>query len=87
MKTNCLLWALREWKRKGGYLWIRKSDHWWGPHFGWTKGPGEPMWSFSPDKPTKRLFPPLFFEGSVKSEKSRRENKWRRKKNGKGENI
>lgn len=32
MRANCLTFALDRWHRTGGYLVIRKSDHWAMPH-------------------------------------------------------
>ena len=69
-RSNCLLWALLTWRRRGGYLWIRRSTHWWGPHFGWTAGPGRPMLSYSPREPKDGpSCPPPLFRGRVRRER------------------
>lgn len=69
-RTNCLLWALAVWRKKGGYLWVRRSHHWWGPHFGWMRRPGAPMWSYSPDRPKDDpSCPPPLFRGRVRRER------------------
>ncbi len=31
--SNCLIFAWRRWRRRGGYLLIRRSRHGWWPHF------------------------------------------------------
>jgi hypothetical protein len=37
MRSNCLVWAIRQWHRNGGYLVIRRSHS--GPfwHFMWSQ--------------------------------------------------
>lgn len=66
-----MLWAVAAWVRWGGYLWIRRSHHWWGPHFGWTRGPGRPFWSYSPRTPRRwaRILPPPLFRGRVRRDR------------------
>lgn len=71
MKTNCLFWALREWGRKGGYLLIRPSVYYPGPHFlHGTKGPEGQVRvrHFVPSAPRKRILPPVLFDGYIKED-------------------
>lgn len=66
-RSNCLIWALGQWMREGGYIAIRKSH--WGPapHFLWSKDLRK--WEgFVPVKPKRGLvvlLDKLWFLGTV----------------------
>jgi hypothetical protein len=36
MRSNCLFYALRRWKRDGGHLVLQKSRYGWWAHVLWT---------------------------------------------------
>jgi hypothetical protein len=63
--SNCLIYALRQWYARGGYVVVRKSRFGWWPHFLWSPDLRR-FESFVPqDAPKKRLFPPVLFRGFV----------------------
>jgi hypothetical protein len=64
VRSNCLIWALGQWKRHGGYLIMRRSH--WGPfpHFLWSADLRE-LQAFEPVGPRRRLLPPIWFLGRV----------------------
>ena len=79
MNSNCLIYAIYEYvkafrkdRKTAGYIGIRVSD--WGPFFHFLYIPGEcakggdckTVESFVPDKPVRRIFPPLIFKGHIK---------------------
>jgi hypothetical protein len=36
-RSNCLVWAVRQWMREGGYIAARRSRHWrFVPHVLWS---------------------------------------------------
>jgi len=80
MKTgNCLLYALRQWWRHGGYLIVRRSRHLWLPHVLWAPPGGldaATVRHFVPDRPALdpwRIWRALWFRGRVReSDKSER---------------
>jgi len=49
LRGNCLFWALRQWRRRGGYITMRTADLnvpiW---HFGWMPRRGGPIYHFRP---------------------------------------
>jgi hypothetical protein len=65
-RDNCLFWAVRQLRHKGGYISMRRSR--WGPfpHFLWSRSAPPDCQSFVPLEPRRRLFPPLLFRGRVK---------------------
>jgi hypothetical protein len=64
-KSNCLIFALKHWWEKGGYLIIRKSHYGWWPHFLWSADL-KTFEQFTPLRKAQRhLFPPLIFVGYV----------------------
>lgn len=50
IRTNCLFWALRQWRRRGGYLTLRRADLAGGvfPHFGWMPAGKGYLYHFRP---------------------------------------
>lgn len=37
MWTNCLIFAITKWWQEGGYIVLRASFRYWGPHAYWSK--------------------------------------------------
>lgn len=68
MWNNCLVWALVQWKRYGGYILMRRSKWTTLPHFLWMSRDKKRIEHFVPDFPKKRLFPPPIFKGHVKKD-------------------
>lgn len=68
-RSNCLLYALRQWRARGGYLIVRRSRWGWWPHFLWAPDLGDlPVEHFAPVTPRTDLrFPPLIFNGTVRT--------------------
>jgi hypothetical protein len=63
--SNCLIYALRKWWREGGYILIRWSTYYPGPHFLHMSRAGE-ITSFVPvDDKRRRLIPPPLFRGKI----------------------
>jgi hypothetical protein len=46
--SNCLVWAVTQWLRHGGYLVCRRSRVWFGPHVLWLPAPCAPLQHFVP---------------------------------------
>lgn len=46
--SNCLVWALTQWWRHGGYLVLRRSRVWPGPHILWMPRECAPLQHFIP---------------------------------------
>jgi hypothetical protein len=71
MKSNCLFWALKEVIINGGYLLIRKSHLYSGPHFlhGYYDNETKSIKirHFVPKDPKLKITPPFIFEGEVKN--------------------
>ena len=71
MKTNCLLWAIKQKKDHGGYIvpqWTKWNKWKWlrWPHFFWLPPGDYPFQSYAPKgKKIKRILPPPLFEGRV----------------------
>ena len=65
--NNCLLWAVKAWRKRGGYLCFRASA--WGPfpHCIWAPRISIESQSFSPNAPRMKTVPPILFPGSVVS--------------------
>jgi hypothetical protein len=70
MRSNCLLWALRQWRREGGYIALRRTTMkrrglWC--HFFWS--PDLVTWKSYVPQPAKPPFlgflPRLWFKGVV----------------------
>ena len=72
-RSNCLFYALRQWRHHGGYIIIRKSRHLWIPHFLWAPPGGldsAEVRHFVPVNPSSNpwmLWRALRFEGVVKN--------------------
>jgi hypothetical protein len=66
VKSNCILFALRRWFSRGGYIVLRKSNYGWWPHMIWTKD-FVTFEEFTPPVHYARVFPPLVFEGIIKT--------------------
>jgi hypothetical protein len=64
--SNCYLYALRQWYWHGGYVVLAKSKYGWWPHALWSPDLRH-FDEFVPDKPRRRWFPPLLFQGHVKT--------------------
>jgi len=67
-RENCVFWALRQLRRHGGYVALRRSLHFrWIPHLLWS--PDLVTWtSYSPIRPKqgwKVLLDCLWFEGYI----------------------
>lgn len=63
--SNCLIWALRQEARNGGYIKSRRSVRGWWRHWLWSAD-GVKWVSFSPVKPRDgKLIPPPIFWGAV----------------------
>lgn len=70
MRSNCLIWALGQLIREGGYIAFRRTRTarlrrlaWW-PHFLWS--PDLKRWyAFMPLDKRDVLSPPLLFRGHV----------------------
>lgn len=72
---NCILYALRQWLRHGGYLIVRKSRFLWlVPHVLWAPPGGldeATVRHFVPEEPTRqpwRVWRALWFRGRVKTD-------------------
>jgi hypothetical protein len=64
--SNCLLFALRRWLRRGGYVIPRRSHYGWWPHFLWSPDLKR-FWEYTPPKPNQYLLvPPPLFRGVIK---------------------
>jgi hypothetical protein len=63
--SNCLLWAIKQWCQKGGYLIVRKSHFGPIPHFIWSKDL-KFFWSYQPIKPKWMAWNFPMFKGKVK---------------------
>ena len=68
MRSNCLIWALGQWRREGGYLLIRRSEWYPGPHFLWANADLSDRRAFVPLVHRRRWFPPLWFAGRVEKD-------------------
>jgi len=70
MKSNCLLWSIKTWLKEGGYILIRKSNFYFGPHF--LHGKIDPetkefkIKHFVPKNPKSKITPPFLFDGEIK---------------------
>jgi hypothetical protein len=69
-----MIFAFTYWFACGGYLLVRKSHHWWGPHFAWS-GDLKTFRDFSPTPEAHAMmeqrvkdgkWPPFWFRGYVK---------------------
>jgi hypothetical protein len=65
MRSNCLLYAVRQWITHGGYLLLRKSRYGWWPHALWSRDLTV-LSEFVPLAPRRRWLPPLWFKGMVR---------------------
>lgn len=65
MRSNCLIFALCQWYKNGGYLVVRKSRWGWWPHFLWSADL-KSFEQFAPTNPVHKKFPPFLFKGSIK---------------------
>jgi hypothetical protein len=64
-RSNCLVWAWRQWKKYGGGFVIWKSHYGWWWHFGHKREDGTIHYFYPEEKPRKRWFPPPLFKGHV----------------------
>lgn len=62
--SNCLIWAWVHYRTYGGYIAMRKSYFYPGPHFIWSLDL-KVWYGYRPVNPSKKLFPPPLFEGAV----------------------
>jgi hypothetical protein len=66
-KSNCLVFAVRRWFSRGGFLILRKSNYGWWPHLVWTKD-FITFEEFTPRVHNPNLaLPPLLFRGFIKT--------------------
>ena len=66
-RSNCLVYALKRWFSKSGYLVIRKSNFGWWPHFLWTPDiSGTYIEHYAPIMGERKLMPPPLFKGAVR---------------------
>ena len=65
--SNCLLWAIYTFLRRGGFLIISKSEWGWWPHIMWTPDM-RTCHQFEPDHKRRRgrLWPPIVYRGYIK---------------------
>lgn len=65
-RSNCVIFALRQWQTRGGWIVVRPSRYGWWWHMEWS--PDLVIFhSFDPIRPKRRrLLPPLWFEGKVR---------------------
>lgn len=63
--SNCLIWAITQFLRHGGYISCRKGRHFggWYLHFLWAKELSGPWFSYSVDY--EKSFPWPLFTGNV----------------------
>jgi hypothetical protein len=67
--SNCLIYALTQWCRYGGYVAMRTSHWGWFPHFLWSPDLVK-WWAYVPLKPARHWCPPLLFRGQVEEDAS-----------------
>jgi len=70
-RDNCLTWALRQQRQKGGYVVIRwgRSGWWRHPHFGWMPEEfhvGTQHYVPAEDEANEKTIPDFWFDGVVK---------------------
>jgi hypothetical protein len=66
MRSNCLIWAIRQWRRAGGYVLMRRSEWYPGPHFLWASADLTDRRAFVPlAPPVWRWWPRLWFRGQI----------------------
>lgn len=66
-RSNCILWAVQQWRRHGGYVAFRRSHYGWWPHALWS--PDLKTWlGYSPFDPKLKACPPPLFRGHVVEE-------------------
>lgn len=65
MRSNCLVYAVSQYLRHGGYVIMMHSRFGWWPHFVWSPDMLT-FWEFAPPRKRPRRFPSLWFQGSVK---------------------
>lgn len=64
-RSNCLFFALYMLWTRGGYLAMRKSPYYWGPHFLWS--PDLRRWlHYAPDDTRNPLIRKFLFEGRIR---------------------
>lgn len=65
-RSNCGLFAVAMWWRFGGYVSLRRSDYWWGPHVVWSLDLVT-FYDFHPvASKRRRVCPPVIFTGVVR---------------------
>jgi hypothetical protein len=66
--SNCLFFVIGRWVTRGGYVVVKQSEYWPGPHFIWS--PDLTTFEhFIPDTRRRRWFPPIVFKGRVQEYK------------------
>ena len=64
--SNCIIFALRRWLQRGGFVVARKSHYGWWPHFLWSPDLRK-FQEYTPAKPNHHLLiPPPLFSGVIK---------------------
>ena len=65
--SNCWMWAIWRFMRRGGFLIFSRSEWGWWPHFMWSPDMRTCV-QFEPDhkRRTGRLWPPFFYRGYLK---------------------
>lgn len=70
-RGNCIVYALRQWWRHGGYIIVRRSRYLWVPHVLWAPPGGlddARVQHFVPEQPTRapwKIWRALWFKGMV----------------------
>lgn len=65
--TQCLTYALRKWVTEGGYIMLRKSEHWLVPHVLHLSADRSVLTHFVPLEKLKQPWHAVFgFEGEVR---------------------
>jgi hypothetical protein len=68
--SNCIIFALLRWFRRGGYLIVRKSRHGWWPHALWSSDLCT-FEEYQPRVPNHHLLiPPPLYDGIVRERKA-----------------
>jgi hypothetical protein len=69
MRSNCVIWAVTQYVRRGGYLVARRSRYGWWWHLLWSPDL-QRFYAFVPNRRhRKRWVPPLYFQGYVRGAK------------------
>jgi hypothetical protein len=63
--SNCLIFVIGRWLKRGGYVIARKSHWGWWLHFLWSPDL-QTFEEFVPGRYRRRWLPPVLFRGRVK---------------------